>query len=330
VVDLPPSAREYRRLGSARADDIAAEVAAARAALLASLADRLLEPFPAIEPLRGDRAAVTDRIVVLPPAPASAWVSDFGPRNAIVSGDGIRGWYFTRVDHDAMQRVMRALDRYRAKVGVGLAGEPFEIIGRITGAPRIVKVDDAVQAGLDIEVVAVTVGDRVFVEASRIVDGESSFAGEDALIEIPHLSAPDGADPLAVLRAWIAAAQVDDRETWSELVASWGFGRHSAGGPLFYPYDPDRRERLEAGWRHWRTWVMERAYGAKPVSVSAVSPIETGLVFAGAPTIESVTIVFEPVTDEPLDPLPGLSGSGSDEMIELQRRDGGPWRVAIG
>ncbi len=159
------------------AHDIAARALPARDAMLARLAADRIEPFPAANPLH-DRARVKGRVVVLPAVAPNAWVSD-SIHKVIVAGDTERGWYFASTNDAGFQRVQRAVERYERATGTKLGDAPYEVIGEITGNPSMVVVAArSAQIGLEIAVLGMLIGDRVFVDAATLEGSDSLFAGE--------------------------------------------------------------------------------------------------------------------------------------------------------
>jgi len=156
---------------------VARAASAACAALVAAHADAMMEPFPAIDPMTGDLAAIRGKVVRLPPVPPSRWASDVVCQ-VIVAGDAERGWYFARTKEHGLARVLAAAERYQRATGVSLGDAPYALVARLTGKPRLVVVDGKGVFGLDVETLGAQIGDRVFVDATRDVAGEARFAGE--------------------------------------------------------------------------------------------------------------------------------------------------------
>jgi hypothetical protein len=158
-------------------DAVARAATRARAALEAVHAGAIIEPFPAIDPMTGDLAAIAGKVVRLPPTPPSHWAKDVGYR-VVVAGDADRGWYFAPTKEPGLKRVLAATERYERATGVSLADEPYELVARVTGKPRLVVVDGKGRFGLDVATLGAQIGDRLFVDATAVANGEARFAGE--------------------------------------------------------------------------------------------------------------------------------------------------------
>ena len=145
-------------------------------AMVARHAGATIPLFPAADAFRA-RLGVKDRIVILPPTPPSRWVRDF-TYQVVVAGSVADGWYFARTHGEGFQRVLAAVERHGRATGAQLGDAAYEVIGQLTGDPRLVVVDGAAHAGLDVAVLGALVGDGVFVDATVVVDGQSPYAGE--------------------------------------------------------------------------------------------------------------------------------------------------------
>lgn len=148
----------------------------ARDAMLERFAAERIEPFPAVSAMAG-RDRVIGKVVLLPPQPPSAWVSDFAHKTIAV-GEVEHGWYFVRADDPGFASVLRAVERYERATGSTLGDEPYEVIGRITGSPMMVVAAGKAQVGHKLELLGTLVGSRVFIDATQRSGTDSPFAGE--------------------------------------------------------------------------------------------------------------------------------------------------------
>ena len=137
----------------------------------------MIDPFPTIDPMRGDLEAITGRVVLLPPVAPSAWVKDLGYK-VVVAGDETVGWYFVPTKDPGLERVLRAASRYERATGTALGDAAYALIARITGKPRLAVVGGKGVVGLDLMALGALIGDRLFVDATVVVDGEARVAGE--------------------------------------------------------------------------------------------------------------------------------------------------------
>lgn len=112
----------------------------ARDAMVARYAADTIALFPAASPTSG-RERVKDRIVVLPPVTPSRWVRDSRYR-VVPVGSVDDGWYFPRTDGEGFARVLAAVERYGRATSVDVGDAPWELIGQLTGNPRLVVIED--------------------------------------------------------------------------------------------------------------------------------------------------------------------------------------------
>ena len=149
----------------------------ARDALVARHAADTIALFPAADPLRG-RLTVEARVVVLPPVPPSRWVPDGGLHRVAAVGSVDDGWYFPRTDGDGFARALAAVERYQRATSSTVGDAPWELVGQLTGAPKLVVVEGSARFGLDVAVLGALIGELLFVDTTRIVDGISPYTGE--------------------------------------------------------------------------------------------------------------------------------------------------------
>ncbi|MBA3463705.1 MAG: hypothetical protein H0T46_27360 [Deltaproteobacteria bacterium] len=148
----------------------------ARDAMLERFAAERIETFPAASAM-SERDRVIGKVVLLPPQPPSAWVSDF-THKTIAVGEAEHRWYFARADEPGFTRVLRAVERYERATGTKVDDEPYEVIGRITGEPMMVVAAGKAQVGHKLEMLGALVGSRVFIDATQREGADSLFAGE--------------------------------------------------------------------------------------------------------------------------------------------------------
>lgn len=156
---------------------VAALAILARDAMIARVAEDRLEPFPAGNPMI-DTPRVAGRIVVLPPLLRSNWVSDWTYPTMAFGGEG-RGWYFARSDAEGFARVLRAVERFEKATGTKGVDYAYEVIGRISEMPMLVVAGaSGAQFGFGLEILGAYLVDHVFIDATKVIDGESHFEGE--------------------------------------------------------------------------------------------------------------------------------------------------------
>ncbi|MBI2900693.1 MAG: hypothetical protein HYY17_10955 [Planctomycetes bacterium] len=315
----------YRQLGEQRAAEIATAGRKAREEFLRAGAAQRIEPFPAIDPIRGDREKVAGKVVLLPPIPPRDWVMD-GPKAYLFSGDRDRGFYFVDTRDPGIARVFEACYRYKKRVTPRL-DETYTIVGRIRAEPKMLVIQNKAQTGLAVEVLAAAVGEAMFVDATVIKDKISAFAGEEALRKPPDTRLTREASPRQVMEVFIAALKEGDEETWKGLFAPWraiGSGTGKIQDIVYYPY---RRLLLDEPFVASRRLILDRVHDVRVVYVSEVRRIITGKEFDGAPVVEEVMVELEHVGKFENE-YRAFTSVAVNRIWPLQRVDGGPWRIA--
>jgi hypothetical protein len=323
-IALPPGALEFRRRGEILASEVGAKGRAAWAAAIAAAAP--IPAFPAIDPTAGTVADVAGKAVVLPPLGNAQWVSDTG-RGWFAAGSVADGWYFVDAESPAATAMLRARQRYVKIVDPALAAT-FEFLGVITGDSRLVMVGTRAHFGLLVTPVAALVGGAMFVDLTHATP---EFAGEAGLIDdTPDLPADD-ATPAAVMTALVGAVKAGDLALWRALHVDWqvATATHEDGSPgrqIIYPHaNPPNDDRFEDS----RRSMAKRVADARVAWVGDVTVVADGTAWPGAPRIEAVAIKLEHIGDRDGD---GDFRVFSDVTVscdwQLQRLNGGPWRVA--
>jgi hypothetical protein len=168
------------------------------------------------------------------------------------------------------------------------------------------------------------VGGVVCVDASVEVDSRSPFAGEDTLRQEAEGSPADDATPRQVIEAMIAAIKRSDQETWSGLFAEWR-AVPDENRPIWYPlYSWNSRDE---DWLRSRRLLLDTVLDARVRWVGEPRVIIRGDEAPGLQRIEEVEVEIDHV---------GLF-DGETRVFNsvavhrrwaLQRRSGGPWRIA--
>lgn len=316
----------YRDLGPARAAEIRAAAKLARDTFLAAHAAETIPPFPTADASSVDaREKVAGKIVVLPPfRRGSQWVE--GRRNWMVAGDDRQGHYFVDVRSEPMERMYEAEWRYMKLIDPK-SKNVYEVIGRIGADPKMVVREGRAVIGLGVEPLAVTMNEgALFVDLTRR-DGESSlYAGEPVA---PPLVAPSPElSPAALMELFFDALQRGDRETWQACFATWELRVYASSRPVYAAQSPPFVPAMEREWVRAREVALGAVYDVRVVEVSEVEVVLTPDHFPGAPTIEQVVVevdhvgLFDGV-------YRAFSNSKTHRLWPLQRRDGGPWRIAV-
>jgi hypothetical protein len=227
---LEPGALDFRRLGEQREEEIRATGAAARAAFLAAHAAETIAPFPSIDPILGDRAAVAGKLVELPLITQHEWVSQ-GDRTVFVFAQG-DDCYIAEMGA-TLERMLLTGRRYEKLVTPRIATE-YEIVGRILPEPAIVFSGQRALFALKVEPVAATIGGAFFVDLSSGAD-PAPFAGEEGLRREEATPPAADAGPETVLGAMIGALKNGDLELWTSTYGDWTFSMGDDGRPVVSP-----------------------------------------------------------------------------------------------
>jgi len=310
----------YRRLGEQRAAEIATAATRARDSFIASLKAETIAAFPAIDPILGDRKAVTGKAVVLPEIGPRDWISEAG-HGWLTAGE--RGWYFVDADSRDAQRMFMAQVRYQKYVRPQLS-ETYAIIGRIKPNPKMLVVGGRAVTGLEVTPIGVTIGAALFVDVRVDKAGASPFAGEDALVVPAQPALRDDATPRQVMEAWVAALKAGEQATWTRLYATWEAEDWKDEGVLYHPY---HEPRLDDDWIRSRRLILDKVFDLRVIYVSEPRHVMTGKEFPKAPVIDEVSVELDHVGQ-----FDGEYRAFTDVNVHrvwlLQRRDRGPWRIA--
>lgn len=344
----------YRELGEKRREQARETSRAAWDAFLEELGDETIDTFPAADPIRGDRSAVTGKVVVWPwITPRGGLIERFG-RSFAVAGAHREGFYFAPLDAPEMRRFFDAFFRYRAKVDP-LVAERYRFVGRVLDDPVLLTADGRPAPGLLVEVIGGMAGagdGDCFVDLrdpepapedatalAREV-GRSPFAGEAELlaVDVPELTA--GSSPAEVVTTMIQAVKWADQATWESVFADWRVLSGWGGAPVVdLAYGPSRGN-LDRQWGEARRQILDYLYDARVAEVGRVRTLrgpndggpDDGGPDEGGPAVDQVDVIVDHV---------GLAEPGNgggpeyrafvDSRVyrrwRLQRLDGGPWRV---
>lgn len=304
------------------AGDVATHAGAAREAFLAALSGEVIEPFPSIDPMRGDRASVAGKVVALPTVENDDWVVNSG-HPWLVAGSAGDGWYFVDARSPAMRRAFEAMWRFQKKVSPDLR-ETHEIIGRIGPNPKMLIKGRAALRGLVVEPLSDTVGGKMFVDVRT--DG-MLFAGEAALGASGELSLDDAASPEQVVQAYVRALKLGNEEFWRGLFATWEASRHDGQASYGGERGAAASGMLSGLWVQARGLLADLVCDVRAIAVDDVLTIVGTGELPGAPLVEGTIVEVDHI---------GLfdgeyhtfSNVATNRLFPMQRRDGGPWRIA--
>jgi hypothetical protein len=313
----------YRRAVEDRIAAVAAAGVKAREAFLAAHAAARIEPFPAADPMTGNPALVKGKVVVLPMLTNRDLVMEAG-RCFFIAGDGKKGWYFVDCAMPGTRRMFDAVARYHRQVTPELSNS-YALIARVTGEPGMLTIQGKATVGHKVELVAATIGERVFVDLTATSGKESRFAGEAELVRAGDKPLTATASPVEVMEAFVRELKAGREEAWRELFATWRAERRT-GYAAYLPNVPLPRTFARA-WIDSRALILDRVYDARVAWVSEVEKLLTGKEFKGAPVVEQVTVELDHV-GRFAGEYRSFATVAVHRMWVLQRVDGGPWRIA--
>ncbi|MBX2803368.1 MAG: hypothetical protein KTR31_37150 [Myxococcales bacterium] len=287
---------EYRDLGERRRKEVAQAAEQAHAAFLQRHEARLVNAFPAIDPVFGDRAAVSGKWVALPVIGNRQWVMSAG-KCYLTAGDDADGRYIAPCESAGMRQVSDAVWRYGQSVGPDLRPE-YELVGEVQPDLKMLVVGERSMYGLMVDVQAAKVGGALFVDVHAAGQEQAPFAGEPEPVD-PTTVGPE-ASPTEVMQALFDALRRGDQTSFFALYAN--------------PRDPS----VSSHWVTARRHVLSDVYGLDVVFEGAPHTVEDG--------VEKVEVEIEHI---------GLFDGeyrtfcvvGLHRMWTLQRRDQGPWRI---
>lgn len=321
--ELPPRHLDYRTAVDEKAAQVTAAGVKARAAFVAAKQAEVIEAFPTIDALVGDRRKVKDKLVALPTLSGKNFVME-GGRCYLYAGDRKQGLYFADCESPGMLRMFGAIDRYQRLVDPKIS-RGYALVARITGEPMMLVIDNKETVGLAIEPVAATVGDRMFVDLTAVEGKLSRFAGEAAVMATAEPPLAANATPVQVLEAMVRAIKAGQEETWTGLFATWKADPRS--GYVSYLPSVPLPKALPRTWVTTRNLILDRIHDVRVVWVGEVETLMTGKEYAGAPRVEQVTIEVDHIGQ--FDGEYRAFGTVAvNRTWRLQRVDGGPWRIA--
>ena len=320
---LAKDSLEFRRLGEQRAEEVAAAGTKARAAFLQPHEKDLIPPFPAIDPVFGDRGEVEGKLTELPRVGTSEWVGQ-GDGTIFVFRDG-QQQYFAAGESPAVEGALRARRRYEQKVTPKVS-DRIAFVARITAEPALMVVAGAGLWGLMVEPVAASVGDdALFVDLTEAAsDTPPPFAGEEELAGGEVALPPADAPPEDVLAAAFQAVKLGDQPLWRSLYAGWRVWFSDEGRPAV---------SLGAVYNHDSNWELARRQLLGEVADVRVRWVDdpvllvTGDEFEGAPRIEQAEADVEHLRQEEKRSARSFAAVGLARRWVLQRFGDGPWRI---
>jgi len=323
VYQLTADDLAYREADEIRAAEVAERSKQAREAFLASVAKDRLETLPKLDLFGSERDQITGKILALPPIPPRNWVSEAAHNWFAAQVGDVQ--CFIDTESAAAQRMQRAARRYGQRVTPNLR-EDYAIIGRIVPQPRLVVVNGRGVVGLELEPLAATVGDAMFVDLTVEDKGLSLFAGEVELARAQSPPPPDDALPQAVLEASFKALKTADQTTWQSLFVGW----RAIGGtpPIYYAYQP---RAFDNAWVRARRELQERICDIRVLWTDDPQILIRGDEYPGLPKVREVQVEVEHVREVKTPDgvaYRGYMAPAWTRTWRLQQVDNGPWRIA--
>lgn len=319
---LPPDALAYRELRERRAREVSAAGGAARAAFLQAHAAELIPAFPAIDPILGDRAAVTGKLIELPAVTERDWISQ-GAGTCFLFANG-RHCYAADAEGPGVQKLLIAERRFEKAVAP-IGRREFRMIARITGEPALIVQGERGVFGLKVEPVAVSLGEHFFVELSPQQGDTPLFAGERELGAALVAPPPDDAGPRAVMEAFFAALKLGDETLWRSLFSRWDLRFTDNRLPRAVRVEPSR---LDGNWIDARRQILEKVCDVRVVWVDEIQRPARGDEYEGAPRVEQTVVEVDHIRQMEDGSFRSFVTLNLNRMWVLQRWSGGPWRIA--
>ena len=225
-----------------------------------------------------------------------------------------------------MRRVFDAMYRYTRFVAPNIR-ETIALVGRILPDPLMLAANGRTAAGLQVEPAAALMGEAMFVDLGVDHNGESPFAGELELKKQVSGLPGEKASPREVMEALVAALKAGDQETWKALFADW-LNVPGEGQPLYYAFYPYPSASLAEDWIASRRLILDAVYDARVVWVSDLTVALRGDEFPGRAAYRASldrARAHRPVSTAEYRAFNELR---VHRTWTLQRRNGGPWRIA--
>jgi hypothetical protein len=313
---LTADALAFRGDSEAIEKDVAAAGDKAWSEFLA--ANNAVESLASLHLVRDDRAPIIGKVIAL---------EDVSWYGAVVEGDRTvftteHSGYpcFIATDQPAMREFWNRQSDYQARVEPRLP-EKYDLVGRVGADTRLVIGRRGALIGLNIEVLAVRVAGHFFAD---LMNAAIPFAGAERMALRRTALPADDASPSDVMRAYIAAVKVGDEKVWQLLYADW-VAIGGEGRPFYRAFD--RYTNYLSDFTRSRNLILHKVCHAEPVWESDAHFIVRGDEFPDAPKVEQAIVVMDHI---------GRFDEGDvvfatielHRVWELQRVNGGPWRIA--
>ena len=130
-----------------------------------------------------------------------------------------------------------------------------------------------------------------------------------------------------VLSAFFSSLKLGSEENWKALFATWEAVRWDDGKVYYTAFNPPSDQTLSSEWLRARRLILDKIYDVRVSETGEIETLMNGSEFEGAPKVERVQMVVDHI---------GLfdgeyrafSDIDTHRVWPMQRRDGGPWRIA--
>jgi hypothetical protein len=311
----------YRKLDEERMQQLAQAATSARTAWLTAHQSELIPPFPAIDPILGDRAGVAGKLVELPTISQHEWISQ-GQRTVFVFGQSDQ-WYFADGSSKPIERMIHAQRRYEAGVSPNIRSD-FAVVARVLPEPTLVVYNERGCFGLRVEPVAATIGDALFIDLDASKNDPPLYAGEAELAAQALSPPPDNAPPRTVMECFHTALKLGDQKLWQSLFADWSLHFADNGLPLI---DRGCNPDVDSWWDSARRLILGEVLDVRVAWTDDTYPVVVGREFDNAPKIDETHVEVDHIGQEADGTTRTFSKVGLQRVWTLQRVDGGPWRI---
>ena len=323
--DITEADLVYRQLGEKRAAQISAAAKSAREAFLNAHSQEIIPASPIPDPMSMEaREKSAGKLVSLPAFRNRDWFNE-GGKPWLCTG-GRNACYFVEASSTPMRKMFDAAWRY-SKLVSATTPETYAIIGRIGPNPKMLVRNEEPWTGLLLDAAAVTVGqDTLFVDLTSD-EPRPPFAGERDLPSPGEIELSDDAPPETVVKAFFHALKIGAEASWKALFATWQTVRWDDGKTYYTAYNPPADAVLSREWLRARRLILDKICDVRVCDIGETETLLHGTEFQGAPKVEGVVVVVDHI---------GLfdgeyrafTDVDTQRVWPLQRRDGGPWRIA--
>ena len=314
-VELPADALAFRE----QSDVIEKEIAAAGEAAWADFlkAHNAVDELATLDLVRDDRAPIVGKVIALPELAWQGSVKD-GDRPVFVTDHSSYTCYVV-ADQPAMQKFWRTQADYQARVEPRIP-EKYDVIARVAPDTKLVVTPrGGARIGLNVEVLAVRLPEHFFVD---VTTDAPSFAGADKATARGAALPPDNAGPADVMRAYVQAVKTGDEKQWLALYSDW-IAWSDEVRPYYRPFD--QYTNYMSDYTRARNLLLHKVSHVEPVWEG--DPRVLLEAFEGVPKVEQVSVLVDHIG--PFDYGDHVFCTNElTRLWQLQRRDGGPWRIA--